>query len=461
VLSELLLFTSSAFGIEPLFDHGPRGLLLSPDLRTNHGLSDHPNQAFDARLLVVELRTISFSFDEDFIIVGQPLAGELAQAVLCPPIQTSNGGNRNSQLSAGAQFVHGLSAWPAGSRKRETQLRPRDGHACGKFKFVAGDRQWSTRFHVRLFHPSMRLRSIHDRLSSRTQRLEPQLMKHISSSVFPPTFLLCASAAFGQVQEAATQPIASHNQSSSSEYVFTFTPGLWVPRLGGENGPDILVEEAFDLDNSESVFNLEVAMRKNDYWQIDLSGFDFETSQSGQFSGNADFAGLELNEGDPFDASFGITSAAIELSWWQWDVCRIGHYHGEKPCRVDLRFAPLLGMRYIDVEQTIDLPGEGRVETGGEWLAAFAGMNLQMRYDTHDSFPLIDFLEIDGSLAIGPTFGGDGGAMAQIRTGVTAFFNQNVGFTFGYRLLQVDVENDPYEFQGGLQGLFFAGTIRF
>jgi len=31
----------------------------------------------------------------------------------------------------------------------------------------------------------------------------------------------------------------------------------------------------------------------------------------------------------------------------------------------------------------------------------------------------------------------------------------------GYRLIELDVENDDYSMDGGLQGLFLAGSFRF
>ena len=273
--------------------------------------------------------------------------------------------------------------------------------------------------------------------------------------------LLCLGSSCGivhaQEQQAATAPAIE----DQDRYQFQVNAGAWLPRLGGENSDDILVEEEFDLDSSEAVLNIEFIMRKNDYWQLDISGFDFETSNSGEFTRNADFFGTELDFGDPYRADFEMTSAAVELAWWMWEYRRIGEVRGRKTCRLDLRFAPLVGVRYLDIEQSLETPAAGRVELGGEWLAPFAGLDIQMRYDTLDTVPLVDMLEINGSMALGPVLGGDGGMFAHIRAGVTAHFNDTLAFTFGYRLLQVDVENEPYEFQGGLQGLFIGGTFRF
>jgi hypothetical protein len=264
--------------------------------------------------------------------------------------------------------------------------------------------------------------------------------------------VLCCKAA---AQSSATMP-----DSADDRYEFTLTPGLWLPRLGGELPGDILVEEELDLDSSESVANVEFTMRKDDYWQLDFSGFDFDTSNSDVFAGNENVLGLDLDQGDQFAATFNMTSAAVELAWWQWDLHRIGEVRNGKASRVDLRFAPLVALRYLDIEQTLAAPA-GFADENGEWLAAMGGFHLQMRYDTRDSFPLVDRLDVDGTLALGPAFGGDGGAMAQIRASLTANFDQHFGLTFGYRLLHVDVENEPYEFAGGLQGLFIAGVIRF
>jgi len=63
--------------------------------------------------------------------------------------------------------------------------------------------------------------------------------------------------------------------------------------------------------------------------------------------------------------------------------------------------------------------------------------------------------------SIGPALGGDGGFMWHVRAGVNVDITPRLSAMFGYRLLELDVDNDAYTFEAGLQGLFFAGSYRF
>ena len=286
------------------------------------------------------------------------------------------------------------------------------------------------------------------------------------------SFLMCTTVGQPSLLAQETQP---HDHSATPDlhqeetYEFTFTAGGWVPRALGEVGLgfdpgvfDLTIEESFDLDNSEGIFNAELTMVKNDLWQIDLSGFDFSTETTATFAEFGEFGDLVLNPGDAYFSSFDVTSADVEIGYWLFQVCRMGMSpDGLRDCRVDFRFAPYFAMRYVDIDHRVEVLGEGAEDAGGEWVGVLAGMNLQMRYRVPDSIPLIQTVEIDGSFAVGPAVGGDGGAMSHIRAGITAFLNDHFGLTFGYRLVHFVVENDDYELNGGLQGLFFGGTFRF
>jgi hypothetical protein len=288
--------------------------------------------------------------------------------------------------------------------------------------------------------------------------------------------LTIASASFAHADDVPGSPASSPARSSilpsGSAYEFSLVPGVWVPRLGGDvsltpgggGGPpaeSINLEFDLNLDSSEATVNVELSMRKNEVFQLDLSGFDFETSESRVFEGFADFGALSLDPGDPYLAEFDMTSLAVEFAWWCFRP-RIPHTRREGASgAVDLRLAPAVGVRYLDVDQVLEVSGEGRESAGGEWLIPFIAIQLQMRYELPREFPLIHMIQIDGGIGLGPALGGDGGTGSHVRAGMTAYVTPNLGLTFGYRLIDVDVESDGYAFNGGLQGLFFAGTIRF
>lgn len=256
--------------------------------------------------------------------------------------------------------------------------------------------------------------------------------------------------------------------SASSTIDVTFTPGLYLTRLNGESqlGPSpaaqpIRVEDAFDLDSYEAVFNGELAITKDNFWDLRLSGFDFSTDATGTFAESAVFGSLNLDPGDEFSTEFEMTSIGAELGLWLWQPYCIGPTPDGGNCRVALRAGPVFGVRWIDIDHTVTILGEGTEEGQGEWLAPYAGLQFDLRFDTHEAVPMIDVLAIEGGGVLGPALGGENGAMAQIRAGLTAYFTPNIAAGFGYRLAEVDVGYDDFEFTGGLQGLFVFASFRF
>ena len=70
--------------------------------------------------------------------------------------------------------------------------------------------------------------------------------------------------------------------------------------------------------------------------------------------------------------------------------------------------------------------------------------------------------DLTAGIGAGPAMGGDGGWAWQVRAGATLEIGGGISVMFGYRLLELDVEDETdYEFDAGLQGLFIAGSIRF
>jgi len=273
---------------------------------------------------------------------------------------------------------------------------------------------------------------------------------------------------------ATTEPKdSSQTVTPEDHYEFHFNAGAWLPRLGGKVtfGPsaaanEISLEDSFNLDSSEAVGLFELGMRKNDAWGLNLSGFHFSTSSSGPFVGHEQFGSLTLNDGDRFNSSFDMTSIEGEFAYWpaSWRPAT----HGVKGSEVDLWFAHFLALRYLDVHQRVELSGGGtggagggRESAGGDWLTPMVGLQLHLHWYPPAGVPLLKGLEIGGAVALGPALGSDGGFITQISAGITAFFTNQIGLSFGYRLLEAHVEKDDYKFTGGLQGLFLAGTVHF
>ena len=252
----------------------------------------------------------------------------------------------------------------------------------------------------------------------------------------------------------------------------SFLAGVWLPRLVGtvaQGGGDIRVHDEFELNNNEATLNLELTVRKAEFWELWFGGFDFSSSTAGPFRGaGQSFGSLVLANGTPYVSTFEMTSIAADLSVAVWRPFADGHSRAKGADNrtwngrygTDLRFCPQFGLRYIDVDQTVTT-ASGTEQGGGEWVAPYAGLLMELDYRPTDRMAWLALFRIQGSFAAGPALGGDGGTMWQVRAGITVQFTEMLGVMFGYRLVELNVDNGAYTLDGGLQGLFLAGSLRF
>ncbi len=287
------------------------------------------------------------------------------------------------------------------------------------------------------------------------------------------TWIVAAAALLGTPPEGGQQePDAIPPRASSLE--ITLVPGAWLPRIKGNSslGPgaaSIDLDTQLELDDTVPTVNVELSIRVPEVWEVFIGGFDFSADSTTTFSGSATWGGLVLSDGDPVAASFDITSIAAEMAVALWRPYADGKrsppgtniaWDGRPVA--DLRFSPQLGVRWLDVNQSIGLVGGGTpVSAGGDWVAIYAGFDVCLDYRPREHLPFLRRLRLNASAAIGPAIGGGGGWMFQVRAGVSFHFIEQVGIMIGYRLMEIDVKNDDYEFRGGLQGLFLAASIRF
>jgi hypothetical protein len=245
---------------------------------------------------------------------------------------------------------------------------------------------------------------------------------------------------------------------------FTFTAGVWLPRLSGSialgpapgaDGEHIDVKDQFDLRELEPTFLGELEIRKAEIFSVLFSGFDFSTSGSGLFPDTATFGSIALTPGTPYTGEFEMTSFSAELS-----IGFFRPFKGLANTPVDLKVSPLFVARWVDADVSITSAAT-TASAGSEWLGAMAGLRVEVDlYPDSDIF-LISGLKLDASFALGPALGGDNGFMWQVRAGLTASFTPNIAFTFGYRLLTIDVDDGPLTFDNTLAGLFIGGSLRF
>ncbi|UCD74057.1 MAG: hypothetical protein JSV91_09720 [Phycisphaerales bacterium] len=254
---------------------------------------------------------------------------------------------------------------------------------------------------------------------------------------------------------------------TGSKLAFQFAPGVWLPRLNGSAklGPSAFADHVdfeyqFELDDMEPTLNGELLLTFGEDWQLFFSGFDFSTDNEGRFVGFSDFGSLRFFPGDRYRASFDTASYAVEglLPIAEPVGSIIGPAAGENAA---LSFSALLGLRWLDVDQSVESLDFGGVEeTGGEWLAGSLGMRVNLQYEPDPAWWIMKRLEIDVAAGAGPALDGSG-TFWQIRGGMTAYVTEQIGFTLGYRLLEMDLSKDEYDLDGGMKGLFIAGTVRF
>lgn len=249
----------------------------------------------------------------------------------------------------------------------------------------------------------------------------------------------------------------------------TLTAGAWLPRIGGDmtlgtGTRAISLETDFDLDQLEVTPNVEFGIRKNNEWDILIGIFDYAVSEAGILPAGrplAAFGGVTIAPGDTYVASVDITSFNVEVSlaiWHPHDPAN--HDHADGDGHTDFRFSPTAGFRYVDVDVDVVEPGVAQASANGTWAIPYGGLVMEMEYHG-DIIPLLDRLEFEAGFGIGPALGGGGGTMWQVRASLAWHFSANAAVTFGYRLVELDVDNDTFNFGGGLQGLFIGGTFTF
>jgi hypothetical protein len=292
-------------------------------------------------------------------------------------------------------------------------------------------------------------------------------------------FLLCALCVFAlpSAADAAETPpyIAPMPPPGAGPTEFSFTPGVWLPRLGGNArfGNDAVatrleIDDDLDLRDRSATFNAELTIRRADYWDLHFGGFSFSQSTNSIAPRAFQFGTLALAPGDPFHSDIDFTSVAGELRigflqpFRRHDNDATGDYmtsDGDR--RADIRFAPLFGVRYIDINHSLEAPGVGRETAGGEWIAPYGGLHFEITYRPDGLVPHSHIFRLETNVGIGPAFGGDGGFLWQVRAGFSWHATPHFGLMFGYRLVHTDVENGDYRLDAGLQGLFLAGSVRF
>lgn len=248
------------------------------------------------------------------------------------------------------------------------------------------------------------------------------------------------------------------------------TPGVWLIRTMGDArlvrdgvGGEIDLENQVDLRDLEPAFRAELELFKDDKFLLHLSGFSFSTDARGTIAESAAFGHVQLAPGDEFRASLDVISVSGELRLPLYRPFRDsdGVLNTDGRRRIQFDLGPVVGARYIDLDQTLERIGGNRERTGGEWFAVHAGGYFQFMFRPEGDLPWLDRIGVETSVGIGPLIGGSGGFMWQVQSTVRAHITEHLALHLGYRLLDMNAKNGDYRFDGGLRGLFVGGTLSF
>ncbi|MHC4909274.1 MAG: hypothetical protein ACYTF9_06100 [Planctomycetota bacterium] len=239
----------------------------------------------------------------------------------------------------------------------------------------------------------------------------------------------------------------------------TFKAGVWFPRLGGlsslgTGAPELDFDLDLSLRDAEPTPNFEVIYVRRDGWKMHLDVFQYEGTDTVDFVGSSSFGSVSLQTGDTVKSDVSISSLGAELH-----LPSIMRYEDDPD--VDFRISPILGLRVAHTRQVVEEVGVAREEYKVDAPAPMFGASLDLAWKVNEQLPLLHRVDIAAGTSFGPALSGDGGSMWHVRADITLSFTANVGLLFGYRLLELDLEDGDYMWDAGLQGLFVGAMLRF
>lgn len=288
-----------------------------------------------------------------------------------------------------------------------------------------------------------------------------------------PTILLLTT-----VFQAPPAPPIEDDGRASEDLRVEIVPTVWFPRLIGtyEIGPDgteLDVETDTDLHDSELAFSGELDYRF-DEWTFRILGSTFSTSGSGSLETSARVDGVVLGPGDDWSSEYDQWSIGAEIDWalwrpfadrpfpWSDPGTAAGNVDPEGDYLVDLRIAPRVGFRYLELRQTFVSRSAGvDYLFDGSVAALVLGVIVDVRIDTRSLCSWLPEVSIEAGATASPLLAGGSGYLSSIEATLRGHLDGPVSLLFGFRLQGTSFTSEEYRRVGSVMGVLGGVAIEF
>lgn len=241
-------------------------------------------------------------------------------------------------------------------------------------------------------------------------------------------------------------------------YTVSIDSRAWFPALQGNltmpGGTEYEVESV-DIDEVEPTPAFATTFHA-DSWSITLDGFINNLDTTAPAEEPFLLAGDTVSAGDPVhtDLSFSAFEATFRHDLYDLPLHEGIDEHGDPipSDKIDVSLDALGGARLysLNIDQRVRRPGGASASFDGLWADAFAGFGLEFR--------LFDRASVLFNTSVG---GGPSSFSWNIENTVVIDATPNISGQVGFRHMSVAYEEDDFEFNGAIAGLFAGLVIRF
>lgn len=255
--------------------------------------------------------------------------------------------------------------------------------------------------------------------------------------------------------------------------------GQWYPAFGGnftlgdDSNSVIVTEKTLGMDDNEPTFNGNIRFRfpgsSYERWDLTLDFFDFDTEAVQVLGGDISVHGTTINSGSTVRNDLGVSNIAAHLGYDLFGDLTESRGAADDPDRVpdaaDLRLYALGGLRVVGIDHRFEELGPGTLTDVYDESNLALEVGVRINFLIDPPWNGEDYFDVSTNVIIG--YGGsddvDFGTL-NIGFEVDYMLNPNMGLFFGYRQIDLNIDDDsdnPHDYDNRLAGLFVGGTIRF